>query len=170
MSPQPKKFESNAEKQKAFRERKKKSLLQKLKDALKSEPVQENEECLIPNAEIQQETNALQQKPIGTAIFLPPRENAPSTKSTIGSTEQALKSKKSGGRCELCGILLSPREGSRCGNCQQFQSKEEMLYARDLRRRLIRSSNSTVNTELERIAQEAMKKWRLEHNIQRSEP
>ena len=167
MSPQPKKFESNAEKQKAFRERKKKSLLQKLKDSLNGKSnediVQDNEECLIPNAEIQQ-------KPIGTAIFLPPRENAPSTKSTIGSTEQALKSKKSGGRCELCGILLSPREGSRCGNCQQFQSKEEMLYARDLRRRLIRSSNSTVNTELERIAQEAMKKWRLEHNIQRSEP
>jgi len=149
MSPREKVHESNAEKQKSYRER----LKAKLKQIIDDEPIE-------PEQFNEGKTSVISN---GTAIFLPPRENAPSTKSTIGSTEEPLKSSKSTGRCELCGILMSPREGSRCGNCQQFQSKEEMLYARDLRRRLIRSSNSTVNRELDRIYEESMAKWRSEH-------
>lgn len=160
MSPQPKKFESEAEKQKAYRERKK-SLLQKLKDAVNGKS---NEDTVQDNKNDSSSTGksniiSNEEKPSGTAIFLPPRENAPSTK-------EPLKSKKSTGRCELCGILMGYREceeNPRCSFCQQFQSKEEMLYARDLRRRLVRSENSTVNRELERIYDEEMRKWRVIH-------
>jgi hypothetical protein len=162
MSPQPKKYESNAERQRALRERKKKSLLQKLRDSLNGksneDAVQDNEECLIPNAEIQQ-------KPNGTAVFLPPRENAPSTKSTICSQSQPLKSEKSTGRCELCGALMGFRtKERRCEFCSDYSTVEEMRYAWSLMDRVRHMRFMEYPpAQIEKMFNDAMKKYRDEH-------
>jgi len=154
MSPRTKKYETDAERQKAYRERKKLGLKDKLKAIFTTGNTTTKPINGSPDS-----TLISQNKPIGTAIMLRPKENAPSQQPKLTGEDY----KRINMKCEYCGAIMGlyeAKEDSRCKFCCQFECKEQALYEKMIAQRLARVKNSEDMDLYKKYLKELREEWK----------